>query len=227
MSFRGCALSLMRQLTLNRDREKTMRIAQAVIAIACLMLVPMSLAAQDESGDGDEKVSEITGFVGADWGTSKDKIIEKHGKPDTTWSGEVANALVYEDTLMQLPAKRVYILIDEKFVRGKYMIDAYRQNEDMYFQDYEQLKKALTKKYGEPDKDDRIWLKPKYKKHVSLGTGLSLGYVSQFTDWKIGDSMINLALYEDGGLAFSIEYTNKKMQAIEKQAREKKTSEKL
>jgi hypothetical protein len=118
-------------------------------------------------------------FQGLPWGSTKEQVIEKIGKPTM----ESENRITYYNILLAGYKAKLDISFENGFNAAVYTID---EPFDIggYWQIYETIKKKMEEKYGRPTADK---IPGKY---------LSGGY-PYFTIWNLVDSYIGILIDED------------------------------
>ncbi|MCD6098451.1 DUF3157 family protein [bacterium] len=170
----------------------------------------------------EPKKEEMYDFRKTTWGmgkiqvkkTEKGKIVE-----------EDENLLAYQGTVGGLDCFILYIFAEGKLVRAKYAFTETHSNKNDYISDFNTLKETLTKKYGKPVKDSRIWRNDLYEDDYQYwGFAVSLGHLAYFAEWETPNTYITLALYgENYEITLAIEYQSKKLKKLEEKEREKKS----
>lgn len=134
---------------------------------------------------------------------------------------------MYETRLAGLECWVAYIFTEGRLTRAKYIIQEKHMEGTKHIRDYDELKKNLIKKYGDPMNDNVFWNNDLYKDdYSSWGTAISIGHLSYFAKWDSPDTEIALALYGDNfEVTLGIEYVSKKLREFDKKAGEKRTLE--
>ena len=135
--------------------------------------------------------------------------------------------LIYEGRLAGLACDIIYIFIERKLVRTKYLITEEHSNKNDYVSDYDSLKESLTKKYGQPIIDKRYWKHDLYKDdYQRWGFAVSIGHLSYYAMWKTLQTSIVLALYGDNyDITLVIEYKSEELKELEEREKEKELLE--
>jgi hypothetical protein len=121
----------------------------------------------------------------------------------------------------------VYFFIDNQLTRARYVLAESHSNKNDFITDYEDFKKILIKKYGNPVQDESLWRNDLYKDDYSdWGTAISLGHLLYFSNWKTNDTEIsNMLMGENYDISCIVEYSSTNLKEIEKKAQEKKALE--
>lgn len=140
-----------------------------------------------------------THFRSAKWGMNRMQVrnLEKI-KP----AQEVESSLYYSGKLGSWSVYYGYKFLAGKLVEGTYIILEEHTNKNVYISDFQKLKSALQKKYGDPVEDEVIWFNNLYKSDPSgWGMAVSLGHLNYKSIWKTKTTEILLIL---GGDNFKI-----------------------
>ncbi|TSA27037.1 hypothetical protein D4R71_02830 [bacterium] len=164
-------------------------------------------------------------FRKAIWGMNilQVKNIEK-GKPLI----EKDDLLLYKDEVAGLSCKIVYIFVQEKLVRAKYVFEESHTNKNDYISDFKKLKDLLTKKYGEPFYSQK-WKNDLYEDDFQQwGFAVSLGHLVYFAEWSVPRYSIKLILQgENYKIDLQMEYNSKIYDGLEENQREKQQLDNL
>lgn len=166
------------------------------------------------------------GFRKAKWGMSLKQVQRREKKK---LMAKRKGALLYQDSISGMKADIGYIFVLNKLVRGVYMFSVEHSNQNDYISDFKKLKRILTKKYGKPISDKTYWENNHYKdRYERWGMAISLGYLSYYTRYQVGDTEVLLVLNgENYKISLAIEYTSKKLGKLEDIEKEKSDHEKL
>jgi len=137
---------------------------------------------------------------------------------------EDKNLLGYKTKVINKDVFIVYFFVDNQLVRARYVLAESHTNKNDFITDYNDFKNILIKKYGKPKKDETFWKKDLYKDDYSnRGMAISLGHLVYFSSWETQDTEINNVLMgENFDISCIVEYISKKLEEIEKKAKEKK-----
>lgn len=170
--------------------------------------------------------SDNTHFRDTKWGMSMQEVKNTEKKEPIYEEGGM---IVYEDYLIQLPVEIIYIFVDNKLTRAKYLFKQSHTNKNDFISDYKSLNNALKNKYGNPNSEDHYWSDDLYKDTPSdWGLALSVGYHSYFTEWDTNKTEILSALYGDNyEITMVVEYYSKEFKDLEKEKIKQDTQNKL
>ncbi len=185
----------------------------------------MNPASPKEETKNQESSSQ-TDFRDTKWGMSKEEIrkIEK-----AKLIKEEGNLMFYEGQVGGKICLIVYIFVQDKLVRSKYMVTEKHTNQNDYISDYKSLKELLTQKYGKPTEDDEFWKNDLYKDDYSQwGFAVSLGHHSYYTIWETPSTKIFDSLTGDNyRITLQIEYVSKQFKDLEKKVKEEEEKKKI
>ena len=161
-----------------------------------------------------------TDFRKVNWGMSKSEVKQAE---TSELSQEETNSLAYRTELEGFDAFVGYIFAGDKLTRGKYVLLEDHSNKNDYISDYKKLKGLLTKKYGDPEKDETIWKNDLYQDdYEDWGTAISIGHLIYYSTWKTERTEVTLYLSgENYSISTIIEYQSVELGNIEKELREK------
>ena len=160
------------------------------------------------------------------WGMSKSQVkATESGKPKK----EDDSTFVYVGRVSGMNALIIYIFAENKLVRAKYLFREQHSNENDYISDYDNLKKALVKKYGKVKDEKSVWRDDLYKDNYSKwGFAVSLGHRIYYSQWETKDTEIFLVLSgENYKIDLVAEYCSKVLKDLEKKVREKERAGEL
>ena len=154
----------------------------AVSAAICL-LAPVLISAQEFD------------FRGTSWGmTAAQVLVSESDEPYES----TTDSLVYSVEVAGLEAYTVYSFIDDTLVFAGYVFAAEHSNDNLYIKDYEKVKSIISRKYGEPSKDDLRWSNDLYRdREDNYGRAISAGHMTMTAIWHVEGTMITLGLSGD------------------------------
>ncbi len=130
--------------------------------------------------------------------------------------------LIYECRLANMDAGAAYIFVDNKLVRGKYMLRNPHTNNNDYIADYMTLLDLLKRKYGEPNEDKTIWKDDLYKNDATRwGMAVATGGMIKYAKWRTHDTNVILMIMGDNySITLGIEYGSVELQDLEREKKE-------
>ncbi len=162
------------------------------------------------------------------WGMTKETVKRTE---KTKPFKEEDSQLIYIDTIINLNMAVIYDFIDSKLVSTGYAVLEKHSNENLYINDYKELKSVLAEKYGEPsDKwtdgseyKEIAWLDDLYQDDPSRwGFAISVGDLVYQSFWETDKTEIIMRLYGDNyEISLLIKYFSKKLKHIKEKEEEK------
>lgn len=156
------------------------------------------------------------------WGMSKEEVkASEHRDVYDVYREETSEGievLIYEDNLLGNECLLGYIFADDQLTRTKYIFTHDHSNHMGFIYDYEDLKEALTKKYGIPTKDKTFWNgeEDSDNSHPRDGHDLFMGRLSYGSSWKTETTGIWLYLTgQDYDIQLILEYFSKNLSYLE------------
>jgi len=182
-----------------------MRIKVLILGLVCLFSI--SIFAQETK----------THFREAAWGMSQEQVkkIEKSDFIKKEYSKTTGlDILAYKGQAGNLECLIAYYFAENQMVEGRYVFTEEHMNNNLFIQDFNEVKNALKEKYGEPKEDEIIWRNDLYKDDSSgWGTALAVGHLVFQAVWKLSDTEITLQCYGDN---FEVEHRLQYKSIIEK-----------
>lgn len=134
-------------------------------------------------------------FRKTNWGMSVDEVkSSEEGRP----IHEREDMLLYPVRVSSYDASCGYLFSNGKLFRATYIFDLKHTNKNDYIADYENIKKLMTDKYGEPKQDEINWKNNLYQSDVQqYGFAVSLGHLVYYSIWETVDTNIILELTGD------------------------------
>lgn len=165
--------------------------------------------------------SDDFNFRKTKWGMSMQQV--KESEPLEIVHSE-DNVLGYKVKVLDKEVYLVYIFVENKLVRSRYVLAEEHTNKNDFISDYKMFQNILIKKYGKPVKNDIYWRNNLYKRDPSnWGMAIGLGHLSYFSNWDTQDTEIICFLNGDNfNIKCAVEYSSKKMEQLEKNYKEKK-----
>lgn len=166
-------------------------------------------------------------FRNARWGMSRDEV--KKSEADKLVKDE-AQGLGYITSINGDEALLMYVFVDDKLVRAKYvMLKKFSNNSDYYYQLHEPIKAILIEKYGKPKKESKMWKNNLYRKDPSqIGMAIGMGHYAEFINWENEKTKITAYIYGNNfDISTGVEYVSRAIGKLEDEAEKKKTMGKL
>ena len=145
---------------------------------------------------------EAYDFRHSKWGDSRASVEAQEGEPiySNNVEGTKNIAIVYEKSVTGLDAYLLFFFNDQdQLYRTKYVLLEDHSNGSGYIKDYEKVKDALIKKYGDPGFDEEIWSDDGKKSYYAdrKGDALEYGYLSYMTIWSASSSWFGMEMSAD------------------------------
>jgi hypothetical protein len=160
------------------------------------------------------------------WGFSKEKVKQSETEEPVVEKDDV---LGYKAQVAGLDVLIAYIFVNDKLVRSKYVVVEKHTNANDFISDYDKLKNGLTRKYGNPDKDEKFWKNDLYKDdYANWGMALKVGHLVYLSSWETKETDIGIVLSgENYDVDLQVEYSSIALESLEDQKSEQSTMEAL
>jgi hypothetical protein len=156
------------------------------------------------------------------WGMNPSQVISSEGKKPASRDKKGSIAILgYSDQISGFPCSIIYVFVNDKLVRTKYVIKSQHINKNEYLSDYDKLMLSLSDKYGAAIGDNTYWKNDLFKDRPSdWGMAISAGHMAKYANWENSRTTIYLYLSGDNfEIEFGIEYTSKELGDLEDQAK--------
>jgi len=154
------------------------------------------------------------------WGSSKAEVKATENDKKIKYDDE--DLFVVRDVLNGIDCDVVYIFVDDKLVRTKYVVTEKYSNLNTYIYKYNEFYKLLSEKYGDGKKSSII--SDHYKrKNSDLGIGIGMGEVHFFSEWKTPKTNISMILTGNNfDVTLAIEYQSVALAQLDNEKQKKK-----
>jgi hypothetical protein len=204
-------------------RKKLYLVIGALCFTVGISSVTALAATQSSESDIEETESseeEAYDFKKFHWGDSQETIEAVEGEPKTEddMSAVDAHYVAYETTVAGKDALLAYYFCSDGLFQTRYILTESHSNEDLYIDDYEDVRTALTKKYGEPDFDFENWSNDSKKSYYAdkKGDALSYGYLTYLTAYMLDRTTIYMDMSADNyKISTTIDFTSNDISAGE------------
>ena len=206
---------------------KSKNVVFVIVFVAILLgYVFVFTSVNDTSVDSSNYTEENYNFRKTKWGYSKKQIINSE---KTSLVKDNMGILVYSDRILDLDCMIIYILLDDKLVRAKYIITDKSLGTWDYLPSYLKFKDALKSKYGKPVKEVAEWKNPeRYKRFGNpekARNAIDDGYIAYlYSKWKTEET--DIVLYTDNEYSdpspTQAEYISIRLRDIEENYNKKK-----
>jgi hypothetical protein len=132
-------------------------------------------------------------FRSTNWGMSQEEVISSEEKLEPVDKTE--NVIKYKTQILGKNVNLVYLFAQNKLIGSSYRLEDNYLNSQHFINTYNEFKRALMDKYGQPDKETKKWLNPIYKNdRKKWGLALSLGHLEYAVLWKAQNATIECRL---------------------------------
>jgi hypothetical protein len=129
------------------------------------------------------------------WGMTQEEVLASEEKMDPVEKTE--NMIKYKTQILGKNFELQYLFVEDKLIGSVYKLDDNFITSENFVGTYNELKEALTKKYGQPSRDSTNWLNDTYRDvRKKWGLALSLGHVEYASLWKTLNTTIKCSLSE-------------------------------
>ena len=187
-----------------------------------LLIYPLNLNDGKHSEDIPSKIDQnrTPDFKSFCWGDTQETVIAKEGNP--LLSSEMTNRdvtyIAYNTTVAGKKAILAYYFSDQGLFTVRYILQESHSNENMYITDYEAIRSAITKKYGDPLFDFESWQDDSKKSYYAnrKGDALSYGYLTYFTMYSLERTSISMQMSADNyEISTNIQFESKNISFAE------------
>ncbi|MGE4412433.1 MAG: hypothetical protein AB7E45_01890 [Candidatus Caldatribacteriota bacterium] len=160
------------------------------------------------------------------WGMSKEDVKEIEDR-DIVYEdvGGTQELILYADQISKFDCFVSYLFVQDKLASAGYYINEEHTNKNTYIDDYEKLKELLSKKYGQPIKDNIIWKDDLYKDNKKdWGLAISIADLVYSSCWETPTTDIELILTGDNyKIELVIKYVSKELKEWAKEVVQEET----
>lgn len=189
----------------------------SILLIVLLILVISTLILFAEETEYD--------FRKTNWGMNKEQVkVTEDKKPGF----ETDTMLSYEVTISGKDSKCDYFFLEDKLYSSGYFFTGEHISKNLYtnyINEYIELRKLLTKKYGKPKMDIYgLWLSSQYKDSPSFwALAICAGHLVYAAEWETSTTKIHLRLSGDDYkiIKLILSYHSKDLEEWVKQTKEK------
>lgn len=150
------------------------------------------------------------------WGISKEKVIETEGKPQYQEKSEQTEILRYQKEIMSRTCLVEYIFWQNELTSARfYLLNDY-PDRNQYINDFMKAKDYLGSRYGQPIKEQVVWLDSTYKeKRDFWGKALGAGLLEFRASWMLKRTEVEIILTgSDNRVAFLAECTGQQYKSL-------------
>jgi len=183
-----------------------------LLIISCILVIFTSILFAEEIKYDFRKTN---------WGMSREQVkATEDKKPDL----EDDTLIAYKVKIDAKDFVCAYNFLEDKLYHSGYCFVGEHTNENLYINDYEELKETLTKKYGKPKTEKVIWKNDLYKNDKSeWGFAISLGDLVYVAQWETSTTIIGLYLSGDNyEIGLNLFYDSKELKEWANKIKEEK-----
>ncbi|WP_242120945.1 hypothetical protein [Aestuariivivens sediminicola] len=160
-------------------------------------------------------------FQGLTWDSTKEDVNAKFPE-----SMKIGKYLSVDTNVNYLDASLIFRFEEGNLNLIMYTFKEKHSNENIYIEDFLNLKELLIEKYGEPNLDETEWRRDLYKGDTQYyGLAISMGDLIYKVQWLLPDTDIRLLLYGDN---YKVKHTLAYLKNVEGSKRDRsKTLNKL
>jgi len=143
---------------------------------------------------GEKTINNELHFRNTYWGAS---AMDVKGSETAELVEEDGGALLYRGQVLDIDTSMLYLFTqDGRLNRAYFRTLPLHSNDALYLEDYENLKRALTQKYGTPILDEEIWHDDLYMggSRSDLAMAVSKGDLAFVAEWENEDTTVTLFL---------------------------------
>lgn len=172
------------------------------------------------------KNEKIKDFRSSNWGDSKESVIKLENKD--VFSND-PKLYTFEDNVAGLDCIVAYFFEENKLVHGSYIFKVEHSNLNNFIEDYEEVVRLMTLKYGDPKNHDIDWKDDLFKSDISsYGLAVSLGHLIYRDIWENQlTKIVSFLSGNNGDITFAIQYLSKKNEQLRIEKQDKEKSKKL
>ncbi len=171
------------------------------------------------------------------WGMSQAQVLAtERDRPAEVRQSGGETVVRYEPAVGELTGRLIYIFVDDKLVRAKYISNVDHQEKNDFIADFHAVEPVLAEKYGKPAAERAVWESDEGQlerlpyldqdralasnilpSDVNAGLSVSLGYLRLFTQRATPRTKIVHALTGgDSQVIHQIEYRSVELEPLEK-----------
>jgi hypothetical protein len=139
------------------------------------------------------------------WGMTEQQVRQVEGDRTVHETSEGGlRSIAYRGRVGDKKCYITYLFAESLLVRGKFVLTEHHTDESLYLEDFEEIKRALTKDFGEP-LDKVEWRSDDFRHEPDRwGMAVAAGHLSLSSKWHTKDTVIT-ATISGGALEITIE----------------------
>jgi len=152
-------------------------------------------------------------FRKTNWGMSEDQVKASERGKIIDFN---QNGFSYKDNIAGLDCIIIYQFVENKLYLAEYVFIGEHINQNLWLEDYQNLREILVRKYGEPTKNSESWAndakREQYNDQKNLGNAIGIGYLAYYVEWNTPETKIWISLKGDNfDIYLSITYESKEL----------------
>ena len=167
-------------------------------------------------------------FRKTNWGMSMEEVAEAEDALELQYGESPLPGESYEAKVGGLDCYINYYYIGDKLTSTEYEFSYEATLEYLCINNYSHLKEKLVEKYGEPIRDEDIWIDDLYKDNPkNWGRAVTRNHLLRYAQWETPNTRITIILAGDeyGNIALKIKYRSQQIKEFEEEFRVKEVLE--
>jgi len=159
-------------------------------------------------------------FRKANWGMSREVVAELEDALELQYGDSPFPGESYEAKVGGLDCYINYYYIGNKLTSAEYEFSYEATLEYICINNYGHLKEKLMEKYGEPIRDEDIWIDDLYKDNPkNWGRAVTRNHLLRYAQWETPNTRITIILTGDeyGNIALKIKYRSQQIKEFEEE----------
>lgn len=159
--------------------------------------VPNGSAVGTIAEENEVEPPENPDFHSSAWGMTMDEV--KKVETNLQFIDEEPNALTSSTTSVAgKNANLIFSFDDSGLTAGMIYFELKHSNDNLYIEDFEDIRKALTEKYGAPIIDKQVWKDDLFMNSPDdWGVAVAAGHLQYLAQWEMENNKISLYLTGD------------------------------
>ncbi|MBA7714633.1 hypothetical protein ES703_123662 [subsurface metagenome] len=159
-------------------------------------------------------------FRKTNWGMSMEEVAEAEDALELQYGDSPLPGESYEAKAGGLDCYINYYYIGDKLTSAEYEFSYESTLEYLCINNYSHLKEKLVEKYGEPIRDEDIWIDDLYKDNPkNWGRAITRNHLLRYGQWETPNTRITIILAGDeyGNIALKIKYRSQRIKEFEEE----------
>ena len=159
-------------------------------------------------------------FRKTNWGISREEVAEVEDALGLQYSDSPFPGESYEAKVGGFDCYINYYYIGDKLTSAEYEFSYETTLEYLCINNYSHLKEKLMEKYGEPTRDEDIWIDDLYEDNPkNWGKAITQNHLLRYAQWETSNTRITIILTGDeyGNIALKIKYRSQRIKEFEEE----------